>query len=225
MTELLKGMFLHSHRIILDFNSITPGLPKSLNIKEYFEQCEKSGVNPRSSANRQIFNDTALEYTKAKFLIGGYAEDRSAMLTDSAIAKEGRAIHMGVDVFSKDLELVYAPCDGRVVKRGYEKGPSSYGYYLTFKPHDNSLPYLFLGHLGKHTATLQEVRAGDALASLGDFSNDENGGWSRHLHLQMMRQLEQSEQTPIGYSSKEDLVENMAKYPDPIEYFPGWQIT
>ncbi len=225
MTELLQGMFSHSHRIILDFSSIASDLPEKLNIQKYFDECEKSNIDPRSPDSRQAFNDEAIEYTKAKFLIGGYAEDRSAMLTDSAIAKEGRTIHLGVDVFSKELELVYAPCDGVVVKRGYEEGPNSYGYYLIFKPADNSLPYLFLGHLGKPTDDSIEIKAGDVVATLGDFPNGENGGWSRHLHLQMMYHLEQGDQTPIGYSSKQDLAENMAKYPDPLKYFPEWRVA
>ena len=70
--------------------------------------------------NRQRFNNQYLERAGLRYLISRYAEDRIEMLRGSQIEKEERTIHMGIDIFSKDLEDIFVPSDGEIVASGKE---------------------------------------------------------------------------------------------------------
>ena len=61
---------------------------------------------------------------------------------------------------------------------------------------------------------LGAVKAGQQIATLGDYIDGENGGWSRHVHVQMMRDLPDPNNL-IGYTSREKLNPNQINYPDP----------
>lgn len=216
LTELLPELFSKSELMILDFSEISSKLPEHKNIKLFFEKCRALQIDPKLPQNRQKFNDEFLTKTGKRYLISRYGENRIEMLKGSQIAKEGRTIHLGIDIFSKDLELVFAPCDSEIVDIGKEEGSHSFGHYIILKP-DSSLTknYVFLAHLSRVLPNVGRVRKGQKIAQLGDFIDSENGGWSRHLHVQMLSRLPENNLLPIGYSSKEDLSQNMLKYPDP----------
>ena len=123
---------------------------------------------------------------------------------------------MGIDIFSKDLEDVFAPSDGEIVATGKEAGDHSFGHYLIFKPEDSLTEnYLFLGHLSSDLPSNDTVKAGQKIAKLGDYINGENGGWSRHLHVQLLKTLPMNDLLPKGYSTKASLTQNKLEYPDP----------
>lgn len=218
-TEPLEEMFSSSKLLVLDFAQITKDAIPKESIQHFFEDCQKKGVNPRTPESRQKFNDRLIRNSGFKYLIGNYGEDRSVMLSGTQIAAEGRTIHIGTDVFASGLESVYCPCDGEIVRTGYEKRAQGYGHYLIVKPANINNLYLFFGHLGKELPPVGGVRRGEKIAWLGDFKNNENGGWSRHLHLQMMRNLPPASETPIGYSTKADFELNSRRYPNPLNYF------
>ncbi len=221
----LKDLFTKSKLLILNFDELTPSVPPEENIALYFQACETQGVNPRLPENRQKFNNSMLRKTGVHYLVSRYGEDRHSMLTGSEIAREGRVLHLGVDIFCEDLEQVYAPCDGRIVRSEQEHGSHSFGHYLILKPDQAHLPYLFLGHLSAELPSEgDECKAGQPIARLGDFVDNENGGWSRHLHLQMLTELPPVGEAPIGYSTKADFAANAEKFPDPMPYFPDWVI-
>lgn len=214
--ELLPQLFTESEIMILDFNQIPSDLPEYKNIKAYFSSCIEKGIDPKLPENRQKFNNDFLEKTGGRYLIGSYAEDRVEMLRGSQIEKEGRTIHLGIDVSSRNLEDVFAPSDGEIVAVGREPGNHSFGHYLIFKPVDQlTHNYIFLGHLSSDLPVLGKVVAGDRICRLGDFTNGENGGWSRHLHVQLLKNLPKGSELPKGYSTKENLAQNLIEYPDP----------
>ena len=217
--EPLSSLFTNSKRIILDFKLIPPNTPSEENIMLYFEEMEARGLDPSTAQNRQKFNDAMIARTDIRYLVGDYGEDRSSMLRGSEILAQGRTLHLGIDIFATNLESVYSPCDGEIIRSGYEKQASGYGYYLIIKPANTDNLYVFLGHLGKYMAKLGKIKAGDKIAQLGDYKNNENGGWSRHLHLQMLTSLPPDGETQIGYSSLNDFEANSQKYPDPKDYF------
>lgn len=219
----LTDMFTRSKLMILDFAHIPEDLPSKENIQLFFEQQTKLGKNPRLPEHRQVFNNNMLSATNARYLVSQYGEDRSAMLAGSVIAKEGRTLHMGVDIFSKDLEIVYAPCDGEIMRAAYEEQDHGYGHYVIFKPDDADF-YFFFGHLSKDLPVLGPVKAGQIIAKLGDYHQQENGGWTRHLHLQICKDLPPEGKTPIGYSTKGSFAENNQKFPNPFDYFPEWKV-
>lgn len=224
MSEPLPQLFRSSRRLVLDFAHIDPDTPKQENIAAYFSEMERQGKNPRLAQARQSFNDQLIEHTGSRYLVSSYAEDRIAMLRGSSIASEGRTLHLGIDIFSKDLEPVMAPCDGTVVRVGHEPQDHSFGYFVFIKPDDASLPYVFMGHLGKSLPVLGCVKAGQVIARLGDFETGENGGWSRHLHFQLFQSLPQETEPLVGYASADD-TSAFTKYPDPMLYFTGWIIV
>lgn len=210
--------------MILDFTEIPPNTPPQANIQQFFLSSQQEGFNPRLPEYRQRFNNRFLEYSQKRYLVSRYGEDRSAMLAGTEIAEQGRTIHMGMDIFAQDLEEVFAPCSGEVVRTDYETQDHGYGYYLIFKPDELDV-YFFFGHLSKVFEVKEgRVEAGQHIATLGDFIENENGGWSRHLHLQVTTELPPQGQTPIGYSTRADFSINSQKFPDPIQYFPEWQI-
>lgn len=224
LSEPLEELFTRSRKIILDFSELTDVLPRDQNIEQYFKKSLASGVNPRLPENRQRFNNTVLARTGSRYLIGGYGEDRIAMLADTPAGKQGRTIHMAIDIFSKDIEPVYAPCDGEIIRSDYEEGFGEYGNYIFFKPNERDF-YVFFGHLSADKIGTGSVKKGQVIAQLGDYTDNENGGWSRHLHLQIVTQLPLEGKTPDGYSTKEEFEANAKIYPDPMDYFLEWKIV
>jgi peptidoglycan LD-endopeptidase LytH len=225
MHEPMNGVFTSSKRIVLDRDKLLAQTPDNENIGLFFDQCEARGLNPRDPKQRQAFNNKLLEESGYSYLIGQHAEDRRSMLIGSQIANEGRTIHLGVDIFCSDLEMVYAPCDGTIIRTGFEAGARSYGNYLIFQPKDTSIPYMFFGHLSAQPLAHGSVKRGTPIAQLGDYVHNENGGWSRHLHLQMCTELPAADKTPIGYSSPKDIASNVKLFPSPFLYFPDWNVT
>ncbi len=216
LAEPMPEMFTRSKIVILDFEHITQDLPDSENIKTFFRVTATTGENPRKPQNRQKFNDQMLDLTGNRYLIGRYGEDRQAMLANTPAGKAGRTIHMALDIFSKSLEAVMAPCDGEIVVSDYEEGFGEYGNYLILKPSGENY-YIFFGHLGLDSLKPGVVTRGQQIAYLGDC--DENGGWSRHLHLQILNELPAKGTTPEGYSKKENFYANSLRYPNPLDYF------
>jgi|GEM_PF-1024475 len=223
MTDMFNG----SRLMILDFSQIPPEASDEENIQKFFNNAENDGINPRLPENRQVFNNRMLGHTSMRYLVSRYGENRSEMLAGSQIAEEGRTLHMGIDVFSRDLEAVFVPCDGRIILADYEHQDHGYGHYLLLEPDEsvNLDVFLFFGHLSKSLPELGKVRAGQQIAQLGDFTNAENGGWSRHLHLQMCRELPPENETPIGYSTSDNFAMNSHRFPNPMDYFTDWHIA
>ncbi len=224
-TEPLPELFASSRLLILDFRQIPDNTPGDENIQLFFEASEKQNRNPRLPENRQIFNNVMLATTSNRYLVSCYGEDRSEMLAGSQIAAEGRTLHMGIDIFSKDLEPVLAPCNGEIVRVGYEKQTHGYGHYVIIKPAGNSGVYIFLGHLSKQLPPLGPVRAGQQISHLGDHAHNENGGWSRHLHFQLVTNVPPEGETPIGYSTIAGFAKNSLIFPNPFGYFPRWHLA
>lgn len=219
----LEELFTHSRWLTLDFSRISPQTPDSQNMQLFFEQCQRDGLDPKSPEQRQRFNERVLAETGFRYLVSRYGEDRSAMLDGSEIAAEGRTLHLGVDIFCRDQETVYAPCDGEVIATGREPQDHSFGYYLVFKPTDQDI-YLFFGHLSAEPPVRRgQVSSGQAIARLGDYADGENGGWSRHLHLQLFTKPPLGQANLIGYSSRAKFSDNQHHYPNPMDLFPGWR--
>lgn len=213
--EILPEMLTGTEMFILDEDDITDADQH----KNYFAYASHNDPELREEFHRQ-----ALSHSGMRYLFGRYLEDRSFFLRGSHIEKEGRTLHLGVDLFSKDKEPVFAPCDGEIVISAKEAGAHGYGNYLILRPNDQAIPYIFFGHLADNKSELGEVRAGQQIASLGSYENYENGGWSTHLHLQLCKQLPKSGEAPIGYTSRKDLATNRRLFPDPMSLYPGWKI-
>ena len=127
---------------------------------------------------------------------GAYGEKRSVYATDQfadAASPERRTRHTGIDVFTLAGTPVYAPLAGRVAYVTYNADPLDYGNTLVLEHlTPEGIPFFTLyGHLGGSLPGLckvgDAVAAGQLVAHLGDWH--ENGGWSPHLHFQIMSDI------------------------------------
>ncbi len=225
LVEVMPELFTRSEVLIWNFTEINREYDEYKNIQQYMKEQELAGKDPRDAFHRQAFNKRVLNNTNSRYLIGRYGENRVDILGHgSHMAKEGRTYHLAIDIFSQDREPVFAPCDGEIVVSEYEPGLHNYGNYLILRPDDESLPYIFFGHLAKDKRSLGRVIAGEQIARLGSYEQLENGGWSIHLHLQLLTDLPSKGQAPIGYSTLADLPKNKRLFPDPQDLFPQWQV-
>lgn len=216
-------MLARSKRLTLTPSSSDGEVNQDENIAAYFKMMESKGLNPRLPEYRQAFNNRVLDRSGYRYLVSAYAEDRRLTLKGSSIARQGRTVHLGIDIFSKDLEPVMAPCDGLIVRTGREEEAHSFGNYVILKPDAPELPLLFFGHLANELPPRGHVKKGQVIATLGDYANNENGGWSRHLHLQCLKELPAEGCAPIGYGSASDFPNLHKLYPNPMELFRGWK--
>lgn len=223
LVEIMPELFTRSEVLILNFAEITEQ-DQHKNIQTYMYQQEVLGNDPRDMFHRQEFNNSILDKTDARYLIGRYGENRKDILKGSHIADEGRIFHLAIDIFSRKREPVLAPCNGEIVRSEYESGLHNYGNYLIMRPDDQSLPYIFFGHLASEKSGIGRIKAGEQIARLGSFEDLENGGWSIHLHLQLLAELPLEHEAPIGYSTLENLPRNRELFPDPQLLFPQWKI-
>ncbi len=130
--------------------------------------------------------------------IGRYNEARliySAPMfaTAESLSAERRTLHLGLDLFATAGTAVYAPLAGVVQAWAINSGPQDYGGVVILKhlPADGPLFYTLYGHLSHRSVTKlsvgQDVAQGEQFATLG--SAAENGGWTPHLHFQIITDL------------------------------------
>ncbi len=223
MHEVLPEMLTRTELLVLDPKDITADDVG----KDYFTYAKShsgEGRDFKSPQERELFNNAVLQQTGSRYLFGRYLEDRSYFLDGSFMAKEGRVLHLGIDLFCKEQEPVFAPCDGQIVVSANEEVEHGYGNYLVLKPNDEALPYIFFGHLREDKYGIKHVLQGERIANLGHYDNLENGGWSIHLHLELLKELPVIDEAPIGYSTQKALATNKVLFPDPMLLYPGWKI-
>lgn len=125
--------------------------------------------------------------------VGRYGEPRLVYSADQfgeAAGGERRTIHLGVDLFAPAGTEVVAPLDGEVVLRHEIQKELDYGTLLILRhttPADEEFFTLY-GHLDwgstEHLDVGDQVKRGERVARLGD--SEVNGGWSPHLHFQIL---------------------------------------
>ena len=135
----------------------------------------------------------------ARFGIGRYDEARLAYVTDlfrhaGNWSEESRTVHLGVDVFCEAGAAVHAPLDGVVHSFANNAAAGDYGptIVLEHRVDDGALRFFTLyGHLSAESlvglSPGRRVTAGERIGWLGDVAV--NGGWSPHLHLQVMADM------------------------------------
>lgn len=131
------------------------------------------------------------------FLAGGYGEARSFYASDAFSfegnsGKEYRTIHLGLDVWLPENSAIHAPLSGRIVGFQDNNHPRDYGPTIIMEhEYPEGMFYSLYGHLSRKTLALHrlgdKVQKGQLLAWTG--ASDENGGWSPHLHFQIMLDL------------------------------------
>jgi 4-aminobutyrate aminotransferase-like enzyme/Ser/Thr protein kinase RdoA (MazF antagonist) len=130
--------------------------------------------------------------------VGRYDEARylyidQAFESDDDASDEFRTVHLGIDLFVKAGTVVHAPLNGRVVAFADNSAPRDFGPVIVLEHEiDEKLKFHTLyGHLDRKSIEKlklgQKVRKGKKFAKVG--SADINGGWTPHLHFQIINDL------------------------------------
>jgi 4-aminobutyrate aminotransferase-like enzyme/Ser/Thr protein kinase RdoA (MazF antagonist) len=148
---------------------------------------------PEPEATRQVAS--AMREAQVEAAIGRYDEVR--LVYDNALFEapslEGpvqRTVHLGVDIFRPVGSEVYAPLDGEVYGLADNDQDLSYGPTIVLKHEPKDCPafYTLYGHLQRRD--LPQLEAGRRVergATIGHIGRpSENGGWTPHLHFQIV---------------------------------------
>ncbi|MBW2015901.1 MAG: aminotransferase class III-fold pyridoxal phosphate-dependent enzyme [Deltaproteobacteria bacterium] len=135
-----------------------------------------------------------MEETGALVGIGRYNEARLYHMPPFKVGEgpvgEYRTVHLGMDLFSRPGTPVHTPLPGIIHAFADNKEERDYGPVVLLR-HETSdgIPFFTLyGHLDRESiAGLQvgmHLEAGDRVGTIG--TPDVNGGWSPHLHFQII---------------------------------------
>jgi murein DD-endopeptidase MepM/ murein hydrolase activator NlpD len=147
---------------------------------------------------------------------GGYLE-RRALYRKSARFQAGvtRDVHMGIDLWAPAGTTVHALMDGMVHSFANNEDAGNYGPTLILEHDLNGRKYYTLyGHLAVSDMEKWCVgfrfRESETIATLG--TPHENGGYSPHLHFQIMTDMQRYQGDFPGVAATEEL----ANYKDLI---------
>ncbi len=159
----------------------------------------------------------------AEIAIGRYGEPRllysTPMFAGDDEASERRTIHLGIDIFAPPGTPVMAPQVGTVHTVADNDAPLDYGPVVILEHRtETDVPfYTLYGHLGREVVTAltpgQSIAAGEAFASIGDAAV--NGGWTPHLHFQLITDLLGMNRDFPGVCRSSERAIWMALSPDP----------
>jgi 4-aminobutyrate aminotransferase-like enzyme/Ser/Thr protein kinase RdoA (MazF antagonist) len=140
----------------------------------------------------------AMHIANVDLAIGRYDEPRLLYAAPAFAGADGpsgerRTIHIGLDLFAAAGTPVFAPLDGVVHAWADNALPQDYGpvIVLRHETDDGTEFFTLYGHLSRESleglAVGRAVKAGQRIATLG--SPAVNGGWTPHLHLQIITDL------------------------------------
>jgi len=166
------------------------------------------------------YDEARLLYTSPMFSPGG------------ALTGERRVVHLGIDLFTEAGAPVFAPIEGEVYAFAYNPAPLDYGHVIILKHRTSGgrTFYTLYGHLSAESleglSVGGPVAKGEKIASLG--SPGENGGWTPHLHFQIITDLLDSDCDFPGVcrASQRDIWRGFSPDPNlilgiPEDRFPG----
>jgi 4-aminobutyrate aminotransferase-like enzyme/Ser/Thr protein kinase RdoA (MazF antagonist) len=186
-------------RVVRRFLALTPSAPvlgeRPLSDVPRLTFDWSAGTDAAQWTPQRLFDHLA--EAGAEIGIGRYLEDRDVYTADAYAAADGsgerRTVHLGVDLFVPAGTPVAAPLDGVVQLLNDNATPKDYGPVVILRHATDTGEEFFTlyGHLARTTldglTTGQQVAAGERFATVG--SQDENGGWAPHVHLQVLTSL------------------------------------
>jgi 4-aminobutyrate aminotransferase-like enzyme/Ser/Thr protein kinase RdoA (MazF antagonist) len=152
--------------------------------------------NTEPAVTERVFG--AMRAANVRVAIGRYDEPRllyvaPAFALGDRPTDEHRTIHIGLDLFADAGTPVFAPLPGTVHAFADNAAPQDYGPVIILRhlTNDGIEFFTLYGHLSReslHNLELgQHVQQGEQIATLG--TADVNGGWTPHLHLQIITDL------------------------------------
>lgn len=157
----------------------------------------------------------------AKVAFGGYIEERNlykrANLFNSDESEE-RNIHIGLDLWVESGTAVLAALDGKIYGFDNNAGLGNYGPTIIIEHRiENQFFYTLYGHLSMESIEKIELgsffKKGEKIGALGDSSV--NGGYSPHLHFQIIKDINSYLSDYPGVCSKNTLDYYVENCPNP----------
>ena len=149
-------------------------------------------LSSSAALGRYIWSEIAAK--GAAFGIGGYGEDRIWYRRSPhfAAGEEIRSIHLGIDIWCQAGTKVSAPLAGTVHSFKDNNNFGDYGPTVILEHELEAIRFFTLyGHLSRRSLDRlrigSSIRAGEIFAELG--TEEENGDWPPHLHLQLILDL------------------------------------
>ena len=169
----------------------------------------------------ETFIENHLRKNNSKVAFGGYNEERNlykSSLIFNAEENEERSIHIGMDLWIKAGTPVLAALDGIVYGFDFNAGKGNYGPTIILKHRiENQSFYTLYGHLSVESIENIEIgtlfKKGQQLATLGDAAV--NGGYSPHLHFQIIKNIGENFSDYPGVCNKKDLDFYLKNCPNP----------
>src|ERR1700731_1372043 len=161
------------------------------------------------------YDEPGLLYTSPLFGASGNPTD------------ERRTIHLGMDLFVEPGAPLSAPLDGVVYIVANNSAPLDYGPLVTLRHETNDGEEFFTlyGHLSKDSLARlevgQRVARGQPFAPVG--STEENGGWTPHVHFQIILDLlELGADFPgVASASQRSVWTSLSPDPNPLLGIPA----
>lgn len=184
------------------------------------------GADPANSAEQRMTPQIQFiaRAANAAVAIGRYNEPRPVYTSplfacSSNPTDERRTIHLGIDLFADPGTPVSAPFDSTVHAFADNHAALDYGpvVILQHRSADDLQFFTLFGHLSRES--LSRLRVGDRIARGQSFAcigtSVENGGWSPHLHFQIIFDLlDLSTDFPgVAFPSQRDVFTSLS--PDP----------
>lgn len=182
---------------------------------------ELAKIDIKSAADFEGYIDRYLHKRNAKVAFGGYIEERNlykrANLFNNEESEE-RNIHIGLDLWVAAGTAVLAALDGKVYGFNHNTGLGNYGPTIILEHLiDDQTFYTLYGHLSMESIENIEIgtlfQKGEKVGNLGDSSI--NGGYSPHLHFQIIQDLNQNQSDYPGVCSKSTLDYYTRNCPNP----------
>jgi murein DD-endopeptidase MepM/ murein hydrolase activator NlpD len=171
----------------------------------------------------QDFLNEFLRKKGGKVAWGGYNEHRalykrSGLFSSAEDEELIRNRHIGVDIWVQAGTRVLAVLDGKIHSFQNNDNFGDYGPTIILEHEtEGEVFYSLYGHLQKSSleglAVGQKVRRGEAIAAVGNTS--ENGNYAAHLHFQLILDMQGKSGDYPGVASKKDLQFFLNNCPDP----------
>ena len=208
---------LENIKVIDDSISYSQYTPIDLSVSN----SKLSEVDLKNPIAFETFIENHLRISSAKIAFGGYNEERNlykSSLIFNDKEEEERNIHIGMDLWIKAGTSVLAALDGTVYGFDYNTGAGNYGPTIILKHTiENQTFYTLYGHLSIESIKDMEIgtffKKGQQLATLGDSAV--NGGYSPHLHFQIIINMGENFSDYPGVCNQKDLEYYLDNCPNP----------
>ena len=186
-----------------------------------YSNLELSKIDLKNPDEFESFIENHLQYNNAKVAFGGYNELRNLYKINTLFndnQADERNIHIGMDLWIQAGTTILAALDGIVYGFDNNTGAGNYGPTIILKHHLENITFFTLyGHLSMESINNIKVgtffKKGQKLATLGNASV--NGGYSPHLHFQIIKNIGKNESDYPGVCSKKELDYYLENCPNP----------